>query len=115
MKKTLIALFGIFFTLSFYSYAQTEKVVIKTSGRCDMCASTIKEGLAFEKGIKKASVNTDNFEVTVWYASNKTNPDKIRKAITKVGYDADNLPADSIAYNKLADCCKKDTQIHKDR
>jgi hypothetical protein len=43
----------------------------------------------------------------VTYNKGKTSPEKIRKAISKVGYDADNVTADPKAYSKLDACCKK--------
>ena len=46
--------------------------------------------------------------ITVNYNPKKTDPDKIKKAITQAGYDADDLPADLKAYDKLDACCKKD-------
>ena len=69
---------------------------------------------AFEKGVKQATVNWDDKTVTVKYSPKKTNPDKIRKAVTMSGYDADELTADPKAYEKLAPCCKKDSEEHTD-
>ena len=48
---------------------------------------------------------TAMFKVT--YVTKKTNPEKLRLAITKIGYDADELKADEKAYNKLPGCCQK--------
>ena len=36
----------------------------------------------------------------------------LKKAVTKVGYDADDLPADPKAYDDLPKCCKKDNEPH---
>jgi hypothetical protein len=53
----------------------------------------------------------------VTYKKSKTSPEKIRKAISKVGYDADDVTADPKAYSKLDACCKKpddpDADPHK--
>jgi mercuric ion binding protein len=100
------------FTLStFTSKAQdnkTEEIKIKTSVVCDMCKTTIEKELAFEKGVKKSTVDVDSKIVTVLYNPKKTTPDKIRAAISKIGYDADEVPADTKAYKQLNSCCKKD-------
>lgn len=90
-------------------YAQKKDVVvIKTSAECDMCKKTIEKNLAFEKGVKNADMNLEKKEVTVTYNPKKTSPEVIRKAISNMGYDADSIPANNKAYQKLDECCKKD-------
>ena len=92
--------------------AQTAEVKIKTSAVCEMCKKTIERDLAFEKAVKKVTLNLDDKVVTVVYNPKKTDEQKIRFAITQIGYDADSLVADSTAYQKLPDCCKKDSEMH---
>jgi len=65
-----------------------------------------------EKGIKYVELDDETKIVTVEYRTAKTNPDEIRKAISKIGYDADDVEADPIAYEKLPACCKKDVPPH---
>lgn len=86
---------------------EEKKVEIKTSAICGMCKSTIEKALSKEAGVTQSKLDVKTKVVTVTYDPSKTNPDKIRKAITMAGYDADNMPADSSAYNKLDGCCKK--------
>ena len=45
--------------------------------------------------------------LSVVYNPQKTSPEKIREAIAKVGFDADDVKADTNAYEKLDPCCKK--------
>lgn len=87
--------------------ANTAEIKIKTSAICDMCKETIEKNLAFEKGIKKSNLDVDSKIITVTYNPQKITPEKIRAAIAKTGYDADDVPADPKAYKKLDDCCKK--------
>jgi mercuric ion binding protein len=87
--------------------ATSAEVKIKTSAVCDMCKETIEKNLAFEKGIKKSVLDVDSKIVTVTYNPQKTNVEKIRLAIAKIGYDADDVPASKKAYDKLDACCKK--------
>jgi copper chaperone CopZ len=89
------------------------KIDIKTSAQCGMCKETIEKALAFESGVKNSNLNLDTKIVTVKYNPNKTNPDKIKIAISKAGYDADELQADPEAYDKLSPCCKKDGPKHE--
>ena len=92
--------------------AQTEKskydtIKIKTSAICDECKERIETVLAFEKGVKSSNLDTATKVVTVIYKKDKTDIDKIRKAISEAGYDADKVKADPNAYRKLPMCCKK--------
>jgi copper chaperone CopZ len=84
-------------------------IEIKTSAVCGMCKSTIEKTLSKEEGVNKSTLDVKTKVVTVSYDTTKTSPEKIKKAITIVGYDADDMPADEKAYDKLHDCCKKDS------
>lgn len=95
--------------------AKTSEVDIKVSSQCSMCKETIERALAFEKGVVKSNLDLETHTVKVTYKNGKTDVDKIRKAISLAGYDADDVPADAKAYAKLSDCCKKpDDRINKD-
>lgn len=114
MKK-LAFIFGLLFLTSFVSIAQdkkitTETISIKTSAVCDMCKNTLEKAMAYEKGVKKAELNVDSKLFTISYNPQKTSPEKIKKAINKAGYDADDSPADAKAYENLPACCKKDSK-----
>jgi periplasmic mercuric ion binding protein len=116
-KLSVLAIIAIFTSISFNSFSQekgkkTEEIVIKTSAVCGMCKDRIEHDLSFEKGVKSVSLDLETKEVTVKYDPNKTDPDKIRKAISKIGYDADDVTADPVAYEKLPKCCKKDAAPH---
>lgn len=87
--------------------SKTAELKVKTSATCDMCKETIEKNLAFEKGIKKSVLDVDSKILTVTYNPEKITPEKIRIAVSKAGYDADDVPADKKAYKKLDDCCKK--------
>lgn len=85
----------------------SDEVKIKTSAVCGMCKDRIENDLSSEKGVKSVSVGTDTKIATVSYNPEKTDPAKIRIAISKIGYDADDVKADPEAYAKLPGCCKK--------
>ncbi|MBB6612051.1 heavy-metal-associated domain-containing protein [Pontibacter sp. Tf4] len=94
-----------------HAQAQTngqQTIKIKTSAVCDMCKTTLEKAMAYEKGVKSSSLDVDSKVLTVTFDSRKTDAAKIKKAVTETGYDADELPAQERAYNKLDDCCKKD-------
>lgn len=94
--------------------SKTETVIIKTAISCDhckqceSCGKNIYDGIYKEAGIKKIKIDPDAHTVTVTYNSSKTSPEKIRLAISKTGFDADDIKADPEAYAKLDGCCKSD-------
>lgn len=87
--------------------ANTDTARIKTSAQCGMCKDRIEAALAYEKGIKSSNLNVDSKILEVVYDSKKTDAAKIKTAINKAGYDADETKADADAYAKLPNCCKK--------
>jgi cation transport ATPase len=91
---------------------KTESIILKTSAQCDMCKTTIEKAMAYEKGILNSELNVETAELTVKYKISKTTPEKIRKAISESGYDADDVKADEKAYNNLPACCQKGGMVH---
>lgn len=108
--KSVISVFAAMILFSGISFAQDSTVVIKTSAKCEQCKSKIENDLSFEKGVRKVVLDLITKDVTVVFNPKKTSAEKIRIAITKIGYDADNMPADPKAYEKLNKCCRKDAK-----
>lgn len=116
MKNTIsvIAFFVMMITGSFVSAQnaveiKSEKVQIKTSAVCGMCKTTIETALFKVKGVKAAQLTVSTKMVEVIFDPRKVSLDEIRTAINMVGYDADEKPADPVAYENLHGCCKKDS------
>lgn len=109
MKK--ISLAFLFVVLPFLGLSAQSKgvkeIVIQTSAQCEMCKDRIEKEMAFTKGVNYAKLDLETKKLTVRYKENKTDAEQIRKAIAGVGYDADEVPADPEAYEKLPACCKK--------
>lgn len=107
--KTITLLIIASFTLTSLhaQSSKTDVVEIKVSSQCNECKETIEKTLAFEKGITKSNVDLETNSVKVTYKPNKTTPDKIKKAISDAGYDADDVAANPKSYENLSDCCKK--------
>lgn len=115
MKKVVVI--GIFaFLVSSIAFAQKSSgvttVSYKTSAKCGMCKQRIERDLSLQKGISKAELNLTDKVVTVTYNSKKTDADKIKEAITQIGYDADELVAKQEAHDKLPACCQKTSSSH---
>jgi copper chaperone CopZ len=87
--------------------AQIIESKIMTSGQCEHCKETIEKNIRFEKGVKKVIFDERTHIVTVKFDESKTTLKNIQIAISKLGYDADSIPAEPKAYEKLNTCCKK--------
>jgi periplasmic mercuric ion binding protein len=96
-------------TSTLFAQKDVETITIKTSAVCEMCKETIEKEMAFTKGVTSASLDVETAILTVSYKASKTNPANIRKAINRIGYDADDSPAEPKAYDGLHHCCKKDS------
>jgi mercuric ion binding protein len=88
---------------------KTSVVKIKTSAECDMCKKRIESEVGKMKGVKKATLDLETKELTVEYNAKKTSPDKIRKLISDLGYDADDVKANNRSQKALPHCCKPKT------
>jgi copper chaperone CopZ len=90
-----------------------QTAVIKTKIHCDHCKACETCGQRFnqtlirEKGVQMVTLDEKAMTIKVTYNSKKTNIDAIKLAISKLGYDADDIKADTIAYEGLDGCCKK--------
>ncbi len=87
---------------------KVETVEIQTSAVCDMCKELIiDKNLVFEKGLKYAEMDVETGVLTVKYRNDRTSAAHIRNLISDLGYSADSVKADPVAYDNLHFCCKK--------
>lgn len=68
--------------------AKNATVVISAEIDCDNCKKKIEKNIAFEKGVKDLKVDISTKTVTITYRTDKTTPDALVAAITKLGYKA---------------------------
>lgn len=107
--KLMVFVFLVIFSANVFAQKDTKltEVKIKTSAMCDMCKEKIEKAVSKEAGVKSVSFDIKTKVLTVKFFSDKTDADKLKASINKVGYDADDKKADSKAYEKLPACCKK--------
>ena len=114
MKTTvLILLFGLL--MSGITFSQHDKKVnkykvvdIKASMTCNDCKENIEKNIAFEKGVKDLDVNLDTKIVTIKYDTQKTNPEKLQKAIQDLKYTAEIVKVyDFEKEDSKSQCCDK--------
>ncbi|MFN3307362.1 MAG: heavy-metal-associated domain-containing protein [Candidatus Kapaibacteriota bacterium] len=111
MKKILFLSSTFLLLLSYVLTSQNQnisKAEIKTSAVCEMCKERIEKGLKKKEGIISLNLDVDTKILSLEYDSTKITLDEIRKSITKLGYDADDLKRDPKAYKKLPKCCRID-------
>ena len=105
MKKIFIALFSI---LTINAWAQKETVQIKTSAECvaNCCKDGIEEEMQFTKGVTAVNLDVESQVLTVTFKTKKNSVDNIRKIISNLGYNADDVKANESAHNDLPNCCQ---------
>lgn len=108
-----LALVLITLTISSFTLPKADKVEIKTKiycdhcGACESCKPHIVTSMENVPGVKGVELNVKQELLTVWYNAKKTNPDVLREAVRKAGFEADGVAPFSDAYDKLDECCKK--------
>ena len=85
----------------------TEVMVINTSAQCDMCRMKIEGKLNESKGVRMATLDIKTKKLTVKYNPEKTSPEEIKKTVSALGYDADEVKANTEAHKNLPECCQK--------
>ena len=110
-----IILIATLFVFSIQASAQqktVQKAIIKTAIYCDhckecpTCGGLLEKTLISQKGIQMITLDVEKLTITVIYNSKKTDLSTIKTAISKLGYDADEVKADPVAYENLDGCCK---------
>ncbi len=112
--KTIILLATVFFFSNGMAAQQKtiQKAIIKTTISCDHCKECETCGLKFKdhmlkiSGVKMYELDEKAMTITVYYNSKKTDLKTIKIAISKLGYDADDVKADPDGYESLDGCCK---------
>ena len=115
IKFILIAFIALLFSnnLSAQQQKTIQTATIKTAIYCDHCRNCETCGDKFnrtllkEKGVQMVVLDEKSMTIKVTYNSKKTDLQKIKQAISKLGYDADDLKAGEVAYTGLDECCKK--------
>lgn len=65
------------------------EALYQTNLHCKNCAAKIQDNVSFEKGVKDLKIDIDAKTVRIKYDSNKTDAEKLAKAIRKLGYTAE--------------------------
>lgn len=108
--KNLFSVITILFIALGVNAQQKKPVTVKINVptvQCEKCKKTIEDYLSYEEGVRKIVVDFKQKRATVTYLADRTNLENIKTAIANTGYDAEEIKAEAVAYNKLPKCCKK--------
>ena len=72
--------------------AKTDTLNCWVSMSCEKCVANIEKNIPFEKGVTDLKVDLPTKMVKITYKTNKTNPEKLEKAIKKLGYKTEIIP-----------------------
>ncbi|WP_300724454.1 heavy-metal-associated domain-containing protein [uncultured Bacteroides sp.] len=65
-----------------------ETVTFLVSMTCEKCQQRIENNIAYEKGVTGLTIDLPKKLVTIEYRTEKTNSEKLKKAIQDLGYTA---------------------------
>ncbi|MBR5041642.1 MAG: heavy-metal-associated domain-containing protein [Bacteroidales bacterium] len=65
------------------------QVVFASTIHCETCGKKVQENIAFEKGVKDLKVDVPGKTITVVFNPAKTDTTTLKKAIRKLGYEAE--------------------------
>ena len=112
LKSLLLFIGMIAFSNTAFAQKTIQTAVIKTvihcdhCKKCETCGEKFNKTLLREKGIQMVELDEKEMTIKVVFNSKKTTLHDIKTAISKLGYDADEIKADPIAYEGLDNCCK---------
>ena len=102
MKKLGLLLMMLMMSIAIFAKGEVKTIVYTTNPvmHCDGCENKIKNHLKFEKGIKMVETNVERQEVKITYDAEKTTPEKLEKAFSKIGYKVKVVKAPATVQKK---------------
>lgn len=107
MKKLmLIALMALATLGANAQKLNTVTIQTNASRNCQKCETRFKDNVPYFKGVKEYTYDKATAKLTVTYDTKKTTPDQLRKQVSDLGYNADNVAANAAVRAKLPACCR---------
>ena len=99
MRTVKVILAAAVFLFAAYSVSAQDKkenpkeaqVVFSVGMHCHNCEQKVKKNIAYEKGVKDLTTDLDKKLVTIKYQTDKTDKEKLKKAIEKLGYTCEEV------------------------
>lgn len=100
MKKLLMSMILMVSAVMLWAEKTTGYFTLVNHQLCESCEKKIMGTLRFEKGVSKVNFSRERNEIYVIYNSDKTDRNKIIKAIKKSGFDAISVEAENSVSDK---------------
>ena len=109
MKNIIIIMCLIFVGLSAQAQEaknKNAKYSIDVNGNCDQCKKRIEKAAYSVSGVKSAVWSVETHQLELILNEEKTSISAVKKAIAKIGHDAEEEKASDEVYENLHHCCK---------
>lgn len=106
--KTILSIFLVLFVFTTHAQKKAPKtnvIKIKTSVICD-CHGDLINKLNYTKGVVFAELDLKSQTVTVKYKTKFISDAQVRQIISNIGYHADDLKRNEVAFKELPACCR---------
>jgi Copper chaperone len=105
--KLLLPFFALSLLLFSTAFSLGNKTIkIQTSAVCEMCKDLIESSLGALEGVNFVELDLTTKKVKIKYDDSVQSEASLRLALSKIGYSADEVPADKAAFEELPGCCK---------
>jgi periplasmic mercuric ion binding protein len=104
--KNLILLLTLALGVMSFKQDKVQSATIQTSAECGSCKERIEEKLNYTKGIVYSNLDVPTKVLTVKFKTEKISLDEIKKIVSELGYDADDIKANHEKQLKLPKCCQ---------
>lgn len=109
MKNLFLGMMLLFVALSTQAQEKKNKnakYTIMVNGNCEQCQRRIQKAAFSVDGVKMANWNIETHKLEVVLNEEKTSVAEVKKAVAKVGHDAEDVRATQEAYDNLHHCCQ---------
>jgi periplasmic mercuric ion binding protein len=85
---------------------KVQSATIQTSAECGSCKERLEEKLNYTKGVVFSNLDVPTKVLTVKFKTEKITLEEIKKIVSELGYDADDVKANPEKQKKLPKCCQ---------
>ena len=103
MKKNLLLIAMIMFSIATFAKGEKETIVYNVAMRCNKCVAKVEQNIAYEKGVTDIKCDLEKQTVAVEYRTDKTNSEKLKEGFKKIGFEA----TEKNATEAKKSCCNK--------
>lgn len=113
MRNVILGMMLLLVTLSTQAQeakSKNAKYTLVVSGNCEQCQKRIQKAAFSVNGVKSAIWDIETHKLALTINEEKTSVSDVKKAIAKVGHDAEDAKALAETYEKLPGCCQYDRE-----